>query len=136
MNYRLFMGALLLIYTSAIPASTKIWEHLLPKRSIPMVQPLTETILQSQKPIIIKAFASWCPYCTKMKPIFEKVANELGAKYTFAEFDIEQFPAFTKQFTIASLPTFVFIKNKTEAGREVGAMSGENLKKLIVQYLG
>lgn len=53
-----------------------------------MVTQLTQnTIKESAKPIIIKAFATWCPHCAKMKPIFEQLEKELGQEYIFAEFD-------------------------------------------------
>lgn len=102
-----------------------------------MVQLLTkDSIENSTKPLIIKAFAVWCPHCTKMNPIFKQLEKELGQKYTFVEFDIDQSPDLATQFNIKSLPTFIFIKNKLEVGREIGSMTQENLKKLIVKYLG
>ena len=102
-----------------------------------MVVALSQDIIEkSTKPIVIKAFASWCPHCAKMKPIFEQLAKELGQKYTFAEFDTDEAANFTKQFKIQFLPTFIFIKNKSEAGRETGEMSADDLKELIQKHLG
>lgn len=106
------------------------------KRDKSMVVSLTKEMPQSSKPTIIKAFATWCHYCSRMQPIFEQVEKEVGQKYTFAEFDIEKAPELTKQLAVQSLPTFIFIKNNKEVGREVGAMSAESLKKLITKYLG
>lgn len=107
------------------------------KRSNSMATPLTQDLIAtSSKPIIIKAFASWCPHCTKMKPIFEQLEKDLGTRYIFTEFDIDASPEFSKQFSIQSLPTFIFIKNHEEVAREVGSIPQENLKKLIVKYLG
>jgi thioredoxin 1 len=97
-----------------------------------MVQTLTQDIINtSTKPIIIKAYATWCPHCAKMKPIYEALEKELGQQYTFTEFDVDQAKDLVKQFAITSLPTFITMKNKQEVGRVIGEMSQESLKKFI-----
>lgn len=101
-----------------------------------MIETLTTDLLQkSQKPTVIMAFARWCPHCAKMEPLFKHLDNELGTKYTFASFDVDQFPELTQQFEVVSLPTFIFIKNKKEVARVVGEMSEADLKKNIEKYL-
>ncbi len=113
-----------------------LW-HLLAKRSVQTGKTFTkDTIEKSTKPLIIAAFATWCPYCKRMQPILEQLEKELGQKYTFVEFDFDQSPELVVQFNIKSLPTFIFINNKREVGRELGSKSQENFKKLIVKYLG
>ena len=101
-----------------------------------MITQLTQsTIQESTKPIVIKAFATWCPHCAVMKPIFEALEKELGQKYLFAEFDVDKYPELTEQFNVSSLPTFIFIKNKIETGRTMGEMTPEDLKKNIEKHL-
>ena len=102
-----------------------------------MVAQLTQnSIKESTKPIVVKAFATWCPHCTKMKPIFEKLESELGKKYIFSEFDVDKSPELTQQLNVVSLPTFIFIKNKKEVGRIIGEMAESELKENIEKYLG
>lgn len=99
-----------------------------------MVTTLTQDLIKtSTKPIIVKAFATWCPHCAKMKPVYEALEKELGKKYMFTEFDVDQAKDLVKQFKITSLPTFITIKNKQEAGRVIGEMSQDSLKKFIEQ---
>ncbi len=94
-----------------------------------------DTIEQSTKPIIVDAFASWCPHCIKMRPIFEELEKQLGDKYSFAAFDVDESPELAEQLNVMSLPTFIFIKNKKEVGREMGEMPQDDLKKFIETYL-
>ena len=76
-----------------------------------MVTQFTEnSIKESTKPIIIKAFASWCQHCAKMKPIFEQLENELGQKYMFTEFDVDEFPELTQHYTVTSSSYLYFYK--------------------------
>jgi thioredoxin 1 len=119
----------------ALEKQDVLWQ--LSKRNTHMVEKLTkDTIEQSKKPLIIKAYATWCPHCVKMEPVFKQLEKDLGQKYTFAELDTDKSRDLSIQLNIKSLPTFIFIKDKREVGREMGSMSQENLKKLIVKYLG
>jgi thioredoxin 1 len=101
-----------------------------------MVTQFTEnTIKKSTQPILIKAFATWCPHCAVMKPIVEELESELGQKYIFTEFDTDKYPELTQQYNVTSLPTFIFIKNKAEVARTTGEMSKSELKKNVGFYL-
>jgi thioredoxin 1 len=94
-----------------------------------------EMVEKSSKPVIIKAFATWCPHCAVMAPIYEKLSKE-NPKYEFTEFDVDQAEDLTKSWGVTGLPTFIFVKGKKEVGRELGEMSEEALKKAIEKYLG
>jgi thioredoxin 1 len=95
------------------------------------IQFTQEIIETSTKPIIIEAFATWCPHCAKMKPIYEELEKELGDKYIFSEFDVDKFADLSSQFKVQFLPTFIFMQNKKEVDRALGEMTKEELKKLI-----
>lgn len=102
-----------------------------------MVTQFTQnTATEATKPIVVKAFATWCPHCTKMKPIFETAEKELGKKYLFTEFDVDKSQDLTQKLNVTSLPTFIFIKNKKEVGRAIGEMTQDELKDIIEKYLG
>ncbi len=101
-----------------------------------VIQLKADSIKESTKPMVIKAFASWCPHCAVMKPIFEQLEQDLGKQYIFAEFDIDKAPELTQQFAITSIPAFIFIKNKSEVGRVVGEMPQDELTDAIKKNLG
>ncbi|MBY0110238.1 MAG: thioredoxin family protein [Candidatus Babeliaceae bacterium] len=94
-----------------------------------------DSIKESTKPIVIKAFATWCPHCTSMKPIFEQLEKELGQKYLFTELDIDTSPKLAQELEVISLPTFIFIKDKKETGRVIGDIEHDKLKADIEKHL-
>ncbi len=100
-----------------------------------VIQLKQDTLEQSTKPIIIDAFASWCPHCTKMRPIFEELEKEFGDRFSFAAFDVDESPELAEQLNVMSLPTFIFIKDKKEVRREMGEIPHDDLKKFIETYL-
>jgi thioredoxin 1 len=88
----------------------------------------------AKKPMIIDVFALWCGPCMSMKPSYDQLAQELGETYTFAELNVDHARDVAISFNVTSVPTFIFIKNKTVVGREVGYMPKDDLKNLIKRY--
>jgi thioredoxin 1 len=95
-----------------------------------------ETVQQKNKPVIVDVFATWCGPCLQMKPYFEQLATELGDTYIFAELNVDESRELAISYNVTSVPTFIFIKNNTVVGREVGYMPKEDLKAKIEEYLG
>lgn len=94
-----------------------------------------EKIDQIKQPTVIKVFATWCPHCNKMKPIFEKLSEEFKNDIVFGEIDSDKEQDLVAYFKVDSLPTFIFLKDQQEVGSIVGEMSYEDLKQAIVDHL-
>jgi thioredoxin 1 len=93
-------------------------------------------IKNSKKPVVIDVFATWCGPCQHMEPFYEELAQELGSKYTFGKLNIDEARDIAIEFGIMSVPTFLFLKNGTLVGQEIGYMSKEQLKETIESHLG
>jgi thioredoxin 1 len=93
-------------------------------------------IKQSSKPVVVDVYAVWCGQCQMMAPIFDKLEQELGEKYTFAKLNVDEARELSIQLGVSSVPTFLFIKNGTVVGNEVGSISQEDLEDKITAYLG
>lgn len=101
-----------------------------------MVKSLTmATSKNIAKPTIIKAFATWCPHCNTMKPIFEALEKKHGNTVEFVEFDTDASPDLVAQFEVTSLPTFILIKNGKQVARIEGELPQEELESEIKKYL-
>ncbi len=96
---------------------------------------IKEEVEHATKPVIIDIYATWCGPCQYMKPLFEQLAQELSDRYTFAELNVDESRELAIKYGASTVPTFLFIKNNTVKGRETGAMSKENLKAKIHEYL-
>lgn len=91
-----------------------------------------QILKSSSKPVVLKGSATWCGPCQTMKPIYEKIARELGDTFTFVELDVDHFDN-GQALGIEYLPTFAGYKN----GKQVFITSGEKdpqeLKQLIMK---
>ncbi len=67
-------------------------------------------IINNNKKIIIKFFATWCKPCKNISPYFEKI-SKMYNDIIFIEIDIEKLDVI-KEYNIKKFPTFVFIQDK------------------------
>jgi len=96
-----------------------------------------ETFIQkAQRPVIIDFWAPWCGPCMKMKPIFEKLAEEQQNVFHFITVNIDEGQQLAEKFEVKGIPTFAVLKQQTLAGKIVGQRDKENLLKEINQVLG
>ncbi|MFH1461492.1 MAG: thioredoxin [bacterium] len=99
-------------------------------------QNFEQEIKNSDKPVILDVYATWCGPCIYMTPIFEELSTEMGDKYKFVKLNIDEERDIAIQYNVSSIPTFVFIKNGEVVGREMGYMEKETLKAKIEEILG
>ncbi|MDP2983310.1 MAG: thioredoxin [Candidatus Latescibacter sp.] len=77
-------------------------------------------VLESQKPVVVDFWASWCMPCRMLTPILEKVAEKNSEKFSFYKLNTDENPQISKQFHIMSIPTVIFFKNGQEVKRLIG----------------
>ena len=94
-------------------------------------QNFEEVVEKSTKPVVIDVFATWCGPCQYMTPILEELEKELGDKYVFAKLNVDESRDLAIKYSVASVPTFIFIKNNQVLGKVIGAMSKEALQDKI-----
>jgi len=92
-------------------------------------------IVQSQLPVVLDVFATWCGPCLYMMPIFEQLEKEMGASYKFAKLNVDESRELAIQYGVTSIPCFIFIKDNQVKAKEVGSISKEDLIKKITTYL-
>lgn len=89
-----------------------------------------EVVLQSNKPVVVKFGAPWCPACVRSKATYEKASNDAElAHVTFVEMDFDKNSATAQQYDVQSLPTFLYFNNGKLAATKTGY--SENLKNEI-----
>lgn len=83
-----------------------------------------ERIKQSDKPVLIDFWASWCGPCRVMAPIVEEVA-EAHDEIVFAKLNVDDYPQIAARYGIMSIPTFVLFEKEEAKDQLVGVMTKE-----------
>ena len=83
-----------------------------------------EAAKQRHHTLVIDAYADWCGPCKTMTPIFAALAKTHAATYpsmAFFKIDVGAAPELADYLSIASLPTFLFVRNGVVVNQVVGA---------------
>lgn len=80
-----------------------------------------EELLQSEKPLVVDFWATWCGPCKQIGPSIEELATEYEGKVTIGKCDIEENDELVSKFGIRNVPTVLFIKNGEVVDKQVGA---------------
>ena len=91
----------------------------------------TEEVLQSNKPVIVDFWATWCGPCRKVSPLLEGIAAEHADKVSVVKLDIDANPATAQQYQILSIPTMLVFQGGKPVKQVVGA---QPKAKLLVEF--
>lgn len=91
-------------------------------------------VLESKQPVVVDAFASWCPPCKRVAPTFAALSVEFNGKVQFFKFDVDEEPDLTKDLGIEMMPTFLFYKNGECVGRHMGSMNRDDFVSEFVTH--
>ena len=67
-------------------------------------------VLQSDKPVLIDFWASWCGPCQMLGPVIEEVSEEV-TDVKFVKVSTEEAPELAEKFSIMYIPTLVLMEN-------------------------
>jgi thioredoxin 1 len=92
-------------------------------------------IISSNMPVLVDFFTFWCPPCKTMEPIIEALANDYAGKAKFAKINCDEEPMIARQFSVASIPTFIFFKEGKPVKQVIGAVGRDPIEKIIKSLL-
>lgn len=84
-------------------------------------QNFKEEVLNSDIPVLVDFWATWCGPCRMLAPTIEQIAHEQEGKIKVGKVDVDEQPELASQFGISSIPTIMVFKNGKVTATAVGA---------------
>jgi thioredoxin 1 len=92
-----------------------------------------DSIIKSEKPVLIDFSATWCGPCKTLAPILKQVKDSLGERITILKIDVDKNQQLASNYQVRGVPTMILFQNGKQLWRQSGVMSKEEIIKIIVE---
>ncbi len=89
-----------------------------------------DEVINSDKPVLLDFWASWCGPCRMIAPIVEEIAAE-RSDIKVGKINVDEEPALATQFGVMSIPTLVVMKDGEVVNQAVGVRPKAQILQLI-----
>ena len=87
-------------------------------------------VLNSDKPVLLDFFATWCGPCRMVGPILEEIAQE-NENIKVCKIDVDQDPELANRFKVSSIPLLVVMQDGKVVNQALGAKPKDQILKLL-----
>ena len=95
-----------------------------------------ESVVNSDKPVVLDFWAPWCGPCRMMEPVLEEAATEWAGKVTVGKVNVDENPATATKYDILSIPTLLVFSGGQVVKKLVGAMPKKRLAEELAPWVG
>ncbi|WP_028121996.1 thioredoxin family protein [Epilithonimonas tenax] len=93
-----------------------------------------QELIQSERPVLIDFFATWCQPCKVQSSVLNSVKEQVGDKARIVKIDIDQFPSIANEYNVRGVPTLAVFKNGEMLWKESGVHDVNSLVGLLEGY--
>jgi thioredoxin 1 len=92
-------------------------------------------VLNSDLPVLVDFWATWCGPCRSIGPIVEELAKDYTGKVKMTKLNVDENPATPSQYGVRGIPTLILFKGGKILDQIVGAVPKARLVAMIEKSL-
>lgn len=93
-------------------------------------QNFEEEVLQSDRPVLVDFWATWCGPCRMQSPIVDELASS-RTDIKVGKINVDEEPALAEKFNVNSIPTLMVFKDGKNTAIAIGVQSKGALETLL-----
>ena len=94
-----------------------------------------EVVLNSDKPVLVDFWATWCGPCRTVGPIVDELATELEGRAVVGKVNVDDNSETPQTYGIRSIPALLIFKNGEVVDKLVGAVPKSQLLEKLEAHM-
>ena len=94
-------------------------------------QTFRSDVIESETPVLVDFWATWCGPCRAIAPHLDALAGELDGQVKIVKLDVDSNQNTATEFGVTSIPTLLLFKDGKLANRMVGGTTRGKIADFI-----